>query len=56
MSTFIATLMLFALVMGGLAIGLAAGRSLKGSCGGGGGACPCTPEEKRACELKRRAA
>lgn len=56
MTTFIATVMLFALVMGGMAIGLASGRSLKGSCGGTGGSCPCTPEAKRACELKRRAA
>ena len=56
MSTFIATLLLFALVMGGMAIGLLTGRSLKGSCGGNGGSCPCTPEAKAACELKRRAA
>ena len=56
MSTVIATLLIFALVMGGMAIGLISGRTLKGSCGGSGGDCPCTPEEQRACELKRRAA
>jgi hypothetical protein len=56
MTTFIATLILFALVMGGMAIGLLAGRSLKGSCGGRDGSCPCTAEERRACELKRRSA
>ncbi len=56
MTTFIAALIFFALVMGGMAIGLVAGRSLKGSCGGTDGSCPCTPEEQRACELKRRAA
>lgn len=56
MSTFLATLLLFGLAMGAMAIGLVAGRSLKGSCGGSGGSCPCTPDEKRACELKRRAA
>ncbi len=56
MSTFIATLLLFALVMGGMAIGLAAGRSLKGSCGGKEGSCTCTRQERRACEAKRPAA
>lgn len=56
MSTFLATLLVVALVMGGMAIGLASGRRLKGSCGGTGDGCPCTPEERRACELKRRAA
>jgi hypothetical protein len=56
MSTLIATLLLFALVMGGMAIGLVSGRSLKGSCGGRRGDCPCTPDEQHACELKRRAA
>ncbi len=56
MTSFIAALIFFALVMGGMAIGLVAGRRLKGSCGGTGGSCPCTPEEKHVCELKRRAA
>lgn len=56
MSTFLATLLVIGIAMAAMAIGLAAGRTLKGSCGGQGGRCPCSPEEKRACELKRRAA
>ena len=56
MSTFVGTLLVVGLVMAAMAVGLAAGRTLKGSCGGQGGKCPCTPEEKRVCELKRRAA
>ncbi|MBW2268957.1 MAG: hypothetical protein JRH16_10285 [Deltaproteobacteria bacterium] len=56
MSTFLATLLLFALVMGGMALGLAGGRSLKGSCGGKEGSCTCTQRDRRACEQKRRAA
>ena len=54
MTTFFATLVVVGIVMGAMAIGLASGRVLKGSCGGSGGECPCTPAEQAACELKRR--
>ena len=55
MATFLATLVVIGIVMGAMAVGLASGRVLKGSCGGsGGGNCPCTPAEQAACELKRR--
>lgn len=56
MSTFFGTLFVIGIVMAAMAIGLTAGRTLKGSCGGQGGKCPCTPEQKHVCELKRRAA
>jgi hypothetical protein len=56
METFLAAFVLFAVVMGAMGIGvLVHGRSLKGSCGGPGGDCPCDEAARRECELKRRA-
>ena len=55
MGTFIATLVFFGVVMAAMAVGVAvSGRSLKGSCGGVGTGCPCTPEERAACAAKGR--
>jgi hypothetical protein len=53
METFLGTLLVFALVMLAMAAGvMLTGRSLKGSCGGVGNACPCSDEERRACAAK----
>lgn len=54
MTTIFATIVVVGIVMGAMAIGLVSGRVLKGSCGGSGGECPCTPAEQATCELKRR--
>ena len=54
MTTLIATLLVFALLMTAMAVGVMfQGRALKGSCGGIGTGCPCTDEERRACAAKR---
>ena len=56
MQTFVATLVLFAIVMCAMALGvMVTGRSLKGSCGGATGACPCSDEERTACPKRREA-
>ena len=54
MDTFLATLVLFGVVIASMAVGVAlSGRSLRGSCGGlGGKACPCTPDEREACRAR----
>lgn len=50
MQTLIATVGLFALIMTAMAVGLIfRGRSLRGSCGGTGEACSCSPRKRRAC-------
>ena len=54
MATLIATVLVFALLMGGMAVGVMfQGKALKGSCGGVGTGCPCTDEERQACAAKR---
>jgi hypothetical protein len=54
MDTFLATLVLFLVVVGVMAIGvLVTGRSLRGSCGGTGAGCECSEERRRACASKR---
>ena len=57
MQTFLATLALFLLIVGAMAVGvLVTGRSLRGSCGGTGEGCECDEERQRACASKREAA
>lgn len=50
MPTFIATLVVIGLAMLAMAVGvMITGRALKGSCGGTGAGCPCTPAEREEC-------
>jgi hypothetical protein len=55
MQTFLATLLLFALVVTAMAVGVIfSTRSLRGSCGGvGGDDCVCDDEAKRECEARK---
>ncbi len=56
MQTFIATLFVFAAVVGAMALGvMVTGRALRGSCGGTGKACTCTRAERKSCELAKAA-
>ena len=55
MATFIATLVVFGIVVLGMALGvLIQGKRLQGSCGGAGNDCTCTPLAARRCELRRQ--
>ena len=57
MQTLLVTFLLFAAVMAAMAVGVMVhGRSLKGSCGGVGGDCPCDETAQQECELKRQLA
>lgn len=57
MTTLLATIFIFGLLMAAMAVGVMfQGKALKGSCGGTGTGCPCTADEKRACAAKRREA
>ena len=57
MQTFLATLVLFLIIVGAMALGvLLTGRSLRGSCGGTGEGCECSEERRRACASKREGA
>ncbi len=52
METVLATFVLLALVMAGMAVGVIfSNRSLRGSCGGTGRACSCNEEARRECAL-----
>ena len=54
MQTFIATLLIFALVATGMAVGVIfSNRSLRGSCGGTGKDCSCDDKKQRECALKK---
>jgi hypothetical protein len=54
MATFLATLIVFALVILCMAVGvLVQGRRLQGSCGGTGQACQCSAFAARRCKLRR---
>ncbi|MCP5056984.1 MAG: hypothetical protein GY937_09705 [bacterium] len=54
MATFLATLVVFGLVTVGMSLGvIVQGKRLKGSCGGTGEACKCSPLAARACKLRR---
>jgi len=55
MATFVATLVVFAVVTAGMALGvLISGKRLRGSCGGTGRDCECSPLAARDCPLRRR--
>ena len=55
-ATFGATLVVVATVMGAMVLGVVlTGRPLKGSCGGTGNGCPCTPAEREECRRKKAA-
>lgn len=54
MATFLAAFALFAVVVGAMSIGvLVQGRKLRGSCGGSGQDCQCSPLAARACRLRK---
>ena len=56
MQTLIGTLIVFAAVVGAMALGVVlTGRVLRGSCGGTGEACRCSRAERRSCELAKAA-
>ena len=53
LATFLATLAVFAIVVTAMAVGaLVQGKRLKGSCGGSGKACECSPLAARHCRLR----
>ena len=54
MATFLATLVIFAMVTGAMAVGvLFQGKRLRGSCGGTGKDCECSPLAARHCRLRK---
>ena len=54
MPTFLAALVIFAVVLSAMSIGvILQGRRLKGSCGGLGGACTCSALAARSCPIRR---
>ena len=56
MQTIVAAAVLIALVMLAMAIGVIfSNRALKGSCGGTGAGCACTPEKRRRCAAEHAA-
>ena len=56
MATFVATLLIFGLMVLAMALGvLVQGRRLQGSCGGTGRACQCSPLAARRCALREAA-
>ena len=57
MATFLATAAIFGLVVLAMALGaIVQGKKLKGSCGGTGRDCECSPLAARACPLRRETA
>ncbi|MDJ0864667.1 MAG: DUF539 domain-containing protein [Myxococcota bacterium] len=55
MATFVATLVIFGIVVLAMALGaIVQGRHLRGSCGGVGSNCQCSPIEARRCELRKQ--
>lgn len=54
MATFVATLAVFGIAVLAMAVGvLVQGKRLRGSCGGSGKACTCSPIAARQCSLRR---
>lgn len=57
MATFIATFVIFGFIVLAMALGvIAQGKKLKGSCGGSGKACECSPLAARSCRLRQERA
>ncbi len=55
MATFLATLVVTGLVVLAMSVGvLVQGKRLKGSCGGTGKACECSPLAARNCKLREQ--
>ena len=55
MATFLATLVVTGLVVLAMSVGvLVQGKRLKGSCGGTGKACQCSPLAARNCKLREQ--
>ena len=53
-ATFLATLLIFGVVVLAMSLGaLIQGKRLKGSCGGSGKACSCSPLAARNCPVRR---
>ncbi len=56
MQTFIGPLVVFAVVIGAMALGVVLnGRALRGSCGGSEDSCTCSGVKRRRCELSKAA-
>ncbi|NNL67561.1 MAG: DUF539 domain-containing protein [Myxococcales bacterium] len=57
MAILLATAAVFAVVVLAMSLGVMfTGRSLKGSCGGVGGNCPCSDSEKQVCPRRKQQA
>ena len=57
MATFFATLVIFLAVAAAMGIGvMLQGKKLKGSCGGSGKECECSPLAARSCRLREQRA
>ena len=55
MATFIATFIVFGAIIAAMALGvIVQGKKLKGSCGGTGKACECSPLAARSCRLREQ--
>jgi len=54
LATFLATLVIFGTVLSAMAVGVVLqGRRLRGSCGGTGQDCSCSPLAARACPIRK---
>lgn len=54
MATFLAALVVFAVVIAAMALGvIIQGKRLRGSCGGSGKDCECSPLAARDCRLRK---
>ena len=57
MATFVAAFAIFVLAVAAMAVGaMVQGRRLKGSCGGAGDGCSCSPLAARRCPVRRERA
>ena len=57
MATFLATLVIFLAVAAAMGLGaMIQGKNLKGSCGGSGKECECSPLAARSCRLREQRA
>lgn len=54
MATFLASLVLFGIVVAAMSVGaIVQGKRLRGSCGGSGKDCECSPLAARSCRLRQ---